>query len=310
MIGGVRRRTLFAAPVFVALWLATPATHEIWTLPRGVPPPAADTTTLTPARIELGRRLFFDPRLSVNGQSACGACHRQEFAFTDGRARAVGATGQQHSRGSMSLVNVAYRRALTRAEPPIASLEEQALVPMFSEHPVELGLKGHEPRIFAALGADPIYGRLFREAFPSHGPRITAETIAAAIAAFERTIVSFRSPYDRYRFEGVESALPPDARRGAVLFETKAGCARCHEGINFDGSANGSRAPTLRNIGVTHPYLHDGSAPTLDAVLDGHGGGAALDPAERAELLAFLDSLTDIDALVDTRWRDPWRTQW
>ena len=306
----MRRRTLVAAPALVALWLATPATTDIWTLPRGVPPPAADTATLTPARIELGRRLFFDPRLSVNGNSACGACHRQEFAFTDGRPRAVGATGQQHTRGSMSLVNVAYRRALTRAEPPIGSLEEQALVPMFGEHPVELGLKGHEERIFATLAADPFYGRLFREAFPSHDPRITAETIAAAIAAFERTIVSFRSPYDRFRFEGIESALAPAARRGLALFEGKAGCARCHAGLNFDGSGNGSRAPTLRNIGVTSPYTHDGSAPTLDAVLDRHGNGAALAAWERAELLAFLDSLTDIDALVDTRWRDPWRTQW
>jgi cytochrome c peroxidase len=306
----MRTRSVLAVVGLAALGLAAPGASGVWTLPPGVPVPPVDASALTPARVELGRRLFFDPRLSVNGNSACGACHRQEFAFTDGRARAVGATGEPHTRGSMSLVNVAYRRALTRAEPPIASLEEQALVPMFSEHPVELGLKGHEARIFAALEADPIYGRLFREAFPSHEPRIATETIAAAIAAFERTIVSFRSPYDRFRYEGVESALTPAAQRGFALFEGRAGCARCHDGINFDGSPNGSRAPTLRNIGVTYPYLQDGSAPTLDAVLDRHGNGPALAPWERAELLAFLDSLTDLDALVDTRWRDPWRTQW
>ena len=307
----MKRSPAAAALGLAAACLGAPAASGIWTLPPGVPPPpVTDTSALTPARIELGRRLFYDPRLSVNGNSACGACHRQEFAFTDGRARAAGATGDLHARGSMSLVNVAYRSALTRATPPIGSLEEQALVPMFSEHPVELGLKGHEARVFAALAVDPMYARLFREAFPSHEPRVTSKTIAAAIAAFERTIVSFRSPYDRYRFEGVASAIEPSARRGAALFEGKAGCARCHEGINFDGSANGSRAPTLRNIGVTSPYMLDGRAPTLDAVLDGHGAGAALDSSERGDLLAFLDSLTDLDALVDTRWRDPWRTQW
>jgi len=300
------------------------ANGYVWDLPPGVPPPPVpDPALLTPARVELGRRLFFDARLSRNGQRACGACHRPEFAFTDGRARAVGATGELHPRSSMSLVNVAYRRTLTWANPRLTALEDQALVPMFGEHPVELGLKDHEARVYQELAADPFYIRLFGEAFPGSSPSITTEKIVAAIAAFERTIVSFRSPYDRYRFHGEAGAISGAARRGEALFAGRAGCTRCHRGVNFDGetyprippaAAHGRsaadltafRPPTLRNIARTAPYMHDGRDPSLADVL----AAFPLSAGDRADLLAFLDSLTDVDALVDSRWSDPWRTQW
>src|SRR3977135_2466727 len=99
---------------------------------------------MSPAKVELGRYLFYDKRISVNGKESCGSCHRQELAFTDGRARAEGTTGQVHPRSSMSLVNVAYVPSLTWANPTLGSLEEQALTPMLGEEPIELGLKGHE----------------------------------------------------------------------------------------------------------------------------------------------------------------------
>jgi cytochrome c peroxidase len=298
---------------------------SVWDLPPGVPPPdVPNAAELTPARIELGRRLFFDARLSRNGQRACGACHRPEFAFTDTRPRAIGATGEMHSRGSMSLINVAYRKTLTWSNPAITSLEQQALVPMFGTHPVELGLEGNEPRVYAGLADDPFYARLFSEAFPGSERTITTEKIVAAIAAFERTIVSFRSPYDRYRYRGEIDALTPAAKRGEQLFLSDTGaCARCHAGANFEGDAYPQgitlgahgrdvadigqfRPPTLRNIARTAPYMHDGRNDTLESVL----AAFALTPAEHADLRAFLDSLTDLDALVDTRWSDPWRTQW
>jgi cytochrome c peroxidase len=359
------KHTFFAMIVALAGVAFPTGAYAPWDLPPGVPPPAVpDLSALTPARVTLGRELFYDSRLSVNGTQSCGACHRREFAFTDARPRAIGATGEVHPRGSMSLVNVAYRGTLTWADPTTTSLEQQALVPMFGEHPIELGLKGRESEIYQRLAEDAIVMRLFREAFPDEADPVTTDHVVAAIAAFERTIVSFRSPYDRYRFRGEHGALSPAARRGEALFfsHEKAGCAQCHGGLNFDaGSVTATaparepifhntglyrmypepntglqahtgrladegkfRAPTLRNIERTAPYMHDGSIATLADVLDHYvSGGRAphanrstllrpltLTEGERSDLIAFLASLTDLDALVDSRWGDPSRKRY
>src|ERR1035438_10240520 len=136
-----------------------------WNLPNGFPRPAIPADNpMNVVKVELGRYLFYDGRMSVNGKESCGTCHRQELAFTDGRARAQGTTGQLHPRGSMSLVNVAYIPFLTWANPTITSLEAQALVPMLSEEPIELGLKWHE--FLDAVRRDPIYQTRFPQAFP------------------------------------------------------------------------------------------------------------------------------------------------
>src|SRR6202142_4534283 len=122
-----------AAAVGLVTWCASGASR----LPRPIVPsdnPANST------KVQLGRYLFYDKRMSVNGTTSCATCHRQEMAFTDGRARAVGATGQLHPRSSMSLVNVAYNNAFNWSDPSVHSLEEQALKPMFSTNPVELGV--------------------------------------------------------------------------------------------------------------------------------------------------------------------------
>src|SRR5581483_8374814 len=121
---------------------AADAPGYAWDLPKGFPKPwvPADNP-MTPAKVELGRYLFYDTRMSVNGKASCATCHKQELAFTDGRAAGIGATGESHSRSAMSLVNVAYSGALTWSNPGLKLLEEQALVPMFGEHPVELGLR-------------------------------------------------------------------------------------------------------------------------------------------------------------------------
>jgi cytochrome c peroxidase len=359
------RRYLCAALLIVATLGLRVQADMPWDLPPGVPPPyVSDRATLTPARIALGRQLFYEARLSGNGEQSCGTCHRREFAFTDTRPQAIGSTRQLHPRSSMSLVNVAYRNVLTWADPALTSLEDQALVPMLGDHPIELGLKGHEARVYRRLGEDVIYLRLFAEAFPGNPAPITTANIVSAIASFERTIVSFRSPYDRYRFGGEKDAMPAAALRGEALFSSraKAGCVQCHGGLNFDGGARTAtsapekpvfhntglftrypapntglhehtgrssdegkfRAPTLRNIARTAPYRHDGSMATLSEVLDHYAAGGralhanrssllrpfTLSAREREDLLAFLDSLTDPDALADTRWGDPWQTKY
>jgi len=281
-----------------------------WNLPQGFPRPAVPSNNpMSAAKVELGRYLFSDKRMSVNGKESCGSCHQQELAFTDGRARAEGTTGQIHPRSAMSLVNVAYAPSLTWANPTLDSLEEQALVPMLGEEPIELGLKGHEATFLKTIEHDPIYRDLFSRAFPGGGEIYTLQNVTKAIAAFERSIVSVRSPYDRYRWGGDMAAISDSAKRGEILFSSSehGGCFQCHGGWNFsavrfeggqdrngEGDARGFfntgvsqylppnrglyehtmrsedigkfRPPTLRNITITAPYMHDGSLATLEEV--------------------------------------------
>jgi cytochrome c peroxidase len=337
-----------------------------WNLPRGFPRPLVPADNpMSAAKVELGRYLFYDKRISENGKESCGSCHRQDLAFTDGRAQAEGTTGQIHPRRSMSLVNVAYARTLTWANPTLQSLEEQALIPMLGMEPIELGLKGHEEQFLAELRSDPIYQMRFPAAFPGEGEVFTLSHVTKAIAAFERTIISVRSPYDRYRWGGDSSAISEGARRGELLFfsSERAGCFQCHEGWNFSGGVrveggeavarNGAmgggffntgattyaapnrglyehtgrtgdigkfRAPSLRNVAVTAPYMHDGSLATLEDVIDHYAAGGkfdhpnksrtirqfALTDRDKRDLIEFLKSLTDDDLLHAARWSDPW----
>ncbi len=317
---------------------------------------------MTAAKVSLGRRLFYDKRMSVNGTQSCASCHVQELAFTDGKARAIGATGQTHSRGSMSLVNVAYNSVLTWNNPFANSLEEQLLTPMFGDRPVELGFTKGKDEFAVIVRGDARYRMLFAEAFADEPQPITLGTIAKAIACFERSIISADSPWDRYHSGGDRSAISESAKRGETLFfSDRLSCSHCHSGFNFsdnttstdDGAprpaqfhntgqydilsrlnypsenfgvydytkkpedAGKFRAPTLRNIAITAPYMHNGSLATLDAVLDHYASGGKglgnrnkdplirgfiLTPAERADLIAFLTSLTDQSVLHDRRF--------
>src|SRR5580698_400207 len=233
-------------PAFaVALALSFPlagaaADGYVWDLPRGFPKPRVPAANpMSPAKALLGRYLFYDKRMSVNRTQSCASCHRQELAFTDGRATARGATGQDHPRSAMSLVNVAYAGALTWSNPNLRSLEEQALIPMLSEHPVELGLRGRESSLLSQLAADPVYRALFLKAFPDAQGRFSLHNAAKALAAFERTLISARSPYDSYHFGGDRGAISDSAQRGEALFfgDGVAGCFRCHGGFNFSDAA-------------------------------------------------------------------------
>jgi len=264
----------------------------------------------------------------------------------------------------MSLVNVAYAPYLTWENPNLTSLEEQARTPMLGENPIELGLKGREQAYLDIVRNDPIYRKLLPRAFPDDTDPYTLENVIKAIATFERTIISLRSAYDRYRWGGDLSAISDSAKRGELLFSSseRGGCFQCHGGWNFgsvrvesDKSSNRNngegrgffntgvstysepnrgiyeythrvedvgkfRPPSLRNIAVTAPYMHDGSLPTLEAVLDHYSAGGRLEHpnkthvlrpfrltgAEKHDLIEFLKSLTDEELLHDPRWSDPW----
>src|SRR5262245_50718155 len=171
---------------------------------------------MSAAKVELGRYLFYDKRMSSNGKESCASCHRQELAFTDGRARAEGTTGELHPRSSMSLANVGYSPLLTWANPSLTSLEEQALIPIFGIEPIELGLKGHEERFLTEIGRDAVYQKLFPLAFPGQTSLYNMRNVSKALAAFERTIISFTSPYDGYRYGGDSNAIAQAAKRGEL----------------------------------------------------------------------------------------------
>lgn len=286
---------------------------------------------MSDAKVALGRRLFFEPRLSVTGRYSCASCHDPARSYSDGRKVAIGATGQALPHNAMALVNVAYDIALGWTEPAPRSLEEQMLRPMLSERPVELGLRGRERQVVAELARDAGYRRAFAEAFPRAQPAVTLGHVVKAIAAFERTLIAGDSPFDRYVFGGDSHALSTEAKRGmALFFSARIGCAGCHSGFNFSGNwrdAEGDtgrpsfandgtsdrpiRVPTLRNLIFTAPYMHDGRFATLGAVLDHYvrvgrepdaRQGGERDPRlrsftltgeERRDLIAFLESLSD-----------------
>lgn len=338
----------------VVMWLtacaAPPAEPGYtWDLPSRFPtPPVPAGNPMSAAKVELGRRLFYDVRLSANGTQACASCHAQERAFTDGRPTAIGSTGEHGRRNAQPLANVAYLASLTWANPSMRALEDQARVPMFGTAPVELGLTGDAASVLARLGDEPIYQELFPAAFPDQPASITIDGAVQAIASFERTILSGRSRFDR-------GALTAAEQRGQVLFaSTRLGCNQCHGGFAFtvavgDGlrffntgltaddpdpgvaaitldptQAGRFRPPSLRNVAVTAPYMHDGSVATLEEVVDlyaagGRGAGATnprksplvtgfvLTAEERADLVAFLGALTDEQLLTDPVLADPWR---
>jgi cytochrome c peroxidase len=384
VIAGVMATLLVAA---VALAAAIDSGHH-WDLPSWVPPPSEppDNPT-TPAKVELGRHLFYDKRLSANGTMACSTCHNQARAFTDGRRTAVGITGEVSKRNSMALANVAYFPTLTWGNPQIQSLEVQALIPVFGEHPVEMGMAGKEARLFELLKSDPIYRKLFTEAFPPQRKmfsRIPQEqlrfadtelfslsTVTKALAAFQRTLLSFNSPYDRYKYGADKDAISASAKRGeALFFSEKMECYHCHGSFTFSdnikhvrvafpekgfhntglynedgkgayppghtgiaeftGRADDMgkfRTPSLRNVALTAPYMHDGSIATLEEVIRTHYAkkGRAVHAGKQAnplrspliagfqvsddevrDLVEFLKSLTDESFLKNPKFSDPW----
>lgn len=255
---------------------------------------------MTTEKVELGRHLFYDARMSANGKQSCATCHAQNLAFTDGKPRGEGSTGERHLRGSMSLVNVAYTRVFTWIDQGLGSLEEQARVPMFGDHPVELGMDPSAEKFLAIARADPKYQKLFGD------DPITLDNIIKALACFERSIVSARSPYDRYHFDRDDSAISAQAKHGEVLFfSTGFSCFRCHGGPNFTGKPDeegGFKAPTLRNIAITAPYMHDGNVKALEEAVT-HNGKMA--DADRADIVEFLRTLTDEALLHDPRFSRP-----
>jgi cytochrome c peroxidase len=313
-----------------ALLLAGLAAGAVWAmdaLPRTPPEPADNPTT--PAKVELGKQLFFDPRLSSTGTVSCNSCHNVMEAGEDDRAVSVGVGGKTGSRSAPTVWNSAYLSVLFW-DGRAASLEEQAKGPIVN--PSEMGMSDHAV-VVSRLREIPGYQEAFRGAFPGTADPVTIDNVARAIAAYERTLVTPNSAYDRFK-RGEASALDSQQKRGMQLAE-EIGCTACHSGPVFAGPLNPGdgfymkfplkedapavkqyglaedagrfahtglepdrgmwRVPMWRNVAITAPYMHNGRVPTLDEavrVMAVTQLGRELTPQETADLTAFLGALT------------------
>ncbi len=357
---------------------------------RNTPFPRSAWPADDPALVHLGRLLFHDRALSIDGSLACADCHQQALAFTDGRRVARGATGAAHTRNTPGLANTAWMASLGWSDPLLWRLEEQHRIPLFGVAPLEMGLVEPLPAtLVARLTEHPRYRTAFaavaaraRRASNGAHPDMRAvqpdaDGIVRALAAFVRSLVSCSSPFDAWLYGDGRDALSADARAGFRLFTSaRLGCGDCHGGFLIGGAVrthalqqapsilrNGVawnaddpglglhtgrreddgrfRVPSLRNVALTAPYMHDGSLATLEEVLDhyeldhrelgppragdaqqahgvqpalaDHGVRSssglrrfALDADERRQLLAFLAALTDAQFVQDAAFANPW----
>lgn len=346
-----------------------------WDLPGDLPAPVVpDDNPMTLAKIELGRHLFYDTKLSANETQSCGSCHEQRLGFADGLALPMGSTGDVVPRNSPGLMNIAYFSTFNWINPNLAHIDQQVLVPIFGEFPTELGVTGNEDEVLARFASSQLYLDLFADAFPGDPAPVRFENIAKSLASFVRSMVSFDSPFDRYTLLDDRRALTEAARRGLDLFlEERLDCHHCHGGFNLSlslrhektafletGFANNGlynldgvgsypapneglylfsgrdqdrgkfRTPTLRNIALTAPYMHDGSIATLREVIEHYAAGGRnitsgpnagdgranpnksefvhgfeLSEREMDDVLAFFEALTDETFINDPKFSNP-----
>lgn len=343
-----------------------------WNIPDHIPLPIVpENNAPTETMFQLGRHLFYDTRLSGNGSQACASCHHQSLAFAESLERSIGSTGELHPRNAQSLVNVAFNPTYTWANPSLVTLEQQILVPLFGELPVEQGInENNRDAVLASIAEDSTYQQLFAEVDGD----INFNIIVKALATFVRGINSFESDSDRHE-NGERNVMSNAALRGRELFFSEdLECFHCHGGYNFsDSTADSSqlfvdtpfhntglynldglgaypedspgiieitgkasdmgrfRAPTLRNIALTAPYMHDGSIATLEEVIrtyaaggrnitsgpyagdgranpyrDGFVSGFNISENDIQNVIAFLNTLTDYELINNPRFANPW----
>ena len=319
---------IWAAACLLALPLASHATvkdkksSDAWLRPGAVPFPPDNAPNAS--RIGLGKVLFFDPRLSGSGFLSCASCHNPAMGWSDGLATGLGHDFKRLGRATPTILNAVYQ-PLLMWDGRKPTLEAQALGPIESAAEMNMPLDELVKRLNAISGYRP----LFEQAYPGEG--ITKETIGKAIASFERTVVSTDAPFDRWR-KGEKRAMSESAIRGFALFQDKAACVKCHQGFNFTDNGfhnigvrslgetedegrfahrklkilkGAFKTPTLRDIELTAPYMHNGLYNTLEEVVDHYDRGGdvktnlspnmgplGLTEQEKKDLVAFMKSLT------------------
>jgi cytochrome c peroxidase len=313
---------------------------EKWLRPAEAPQPL--NNKLTPERVELGKLLFFDPRLSSGGEFSCATCHDPKRGWTDLTpvSKAMGAG--RGPRNTPTILNAGYQNRQFW-DGRVKTLEEQALGPIEADVEMNMPLAELIPKLNEIHG----YVKLFNAAYPGEGG-LTQETLAKAIASFERTVVSTISPFDKYAM-GDDNAIGVKAKKGFELFKDKAHCMDCHDKFNFsdgsfhniglsDGELRGKelgryltkkraawygafKTPTLRDVTKSAPYFHDGSVKTLtEATAICAGGGRYLNnvqnkstyivdrnlsESEIGEIVSFLKTLEGPDMKLDIPTKFP-----
>lgn len=304
----------------LCLVIAAGAADGEFKVPFGLKPvPVPAENPMTSAKVELGKQLYFDPRLSCDETVSCASCHDPKKGWSNGEAVATGVRSQKGGRSAPTIINAAYSD-LQFWDGRADRLEGQALGPI--QNPIEMDHKIEECVI--KLNKIEGYRTQFRKVFNSD---VTPENIAKAIAAFERTIISGDAPYDRFK-NGTKSALSEEAQRGMKVFFGKAQCSSCHTGHSFSdfsfhnigigmekekpdlgrfdiskqiGDKGAFKTPTLREIARTGPYMHDGRFATLEEVVEYYDKGGQANPQldegifplkltdqEKADLVKFL----------------------
>lgn len=291
----------------------------------------ADTNKYSKAREQLGKMLFFDPRLSSSNMISCATCHNPSFAWGDGLAKGVGHGHKQLDRKTPTILNLAWTEKLMW-DGRFNFLEDQALGPISNEAEMNMKMDGPDGLV-VKIESIKGYKELFAKAYP--GEQITPEVIAKALAVYERGVISGKAPFDRW-IDGDEKAISAEAKRGFEVYNGKGNCAACHSGWTFsDGSfqdigipdddigrgkylkmtsqQHAFKTPGLRNITMRAPYFHNGSASSLEAVIDFYNRGGDvkrdslsssirplhLTPEEKRALITFLTTLTSHDKAVD-----------
>lgn len=308
-------------------------------VPPGFPTPFIPSgNPITAAKVELGRYLFYSTELSSDGKHSCASCHNPSAWFCDpGNHWSFGVGGEHGERNTPALINLAWDTSFFW-DGRTNSLEAQVLVPIYN--PVEMG--NDSGTIMAALSKDPLWSGLFNQAFGDTS--ITMTHITNAIASFERTLTSGWSAYDRFE-QGDTSAISDAAKRGLVLFRSSANCSRCHTGFNFTDNGYHStgldfqyadagrgyitgnpneigafKTPTLRNVALTAPYMHDGRFNTLLQVVESYNIGGLHNPMQDSlvhplhlsveqmqDIVAFLHSLTDSSFISRKDFSNPYK---
>jgi len=316
--------------------LVTPPVTGLLTIPQGFPNMNfPEGNELTEERWSLGKKLFYEKRLSVNNSISCGSCHKPSLAFTDSLAFSPGVFNRPGTRNSPSLANVGYHPYFLK-EGSVPTLEMQVLVPIQEHNELNHNIVD----IANELKLDPAYSKMSREAYDRE---LDPFVITRAIANFQRTLVSGNSRFDSFQYQGNTAALSAEEQLGMKLFfSSKTNCSSCHRGFNFTTynfenngldsvyADNGRqrftndpadealfKVPSLRNVGLTAPYMHNGKLSSLAAVINHYNSGGEnhknksvliqplnLSQNEKAELLAFLHCLTDFDFVNDPKWRE------
>lgn len=313
--------------------------HNVMTtinIPRGFPEiDFPEDNHFTKVRWELGKKLFYDTRLSADSTKSCASCHNPELAFADDKALSFGVKNREGTRNAPSLANAAYLPYFTR-EGGVPTLEMQVLVPIQEHNEFDFNIVD----IASRLQPEDDYRRLSLKAY---GRELDYYVITRAIANFERSLISGSSSYDKYSYKNDKSALTQEQQKGMELFfSDRTSCSSCHSGFNFTDNSfknNGLyenysdpgrnrltnidedialfKVPSLRNAVITAPYMHDGSISTLEEVVEHYNSGGKnhmhksklirklnLSAEERSYLVSFLESLTDYEFINNKSFRN------